>query len=127
MKRSLEKESAFMAAWLSSSKQPHVSANSEPHSSSSQVQVSPNNVSKLNDEAVYDNDHDDNYDHLDDVYSWSIANEPEENEDQIGSPKSVPSTSSSNHTQYNSKTGSYVTDSTAEITTKKRSWCNFLA
>ena len=94
MKRSLEKESAFMAAWLSSSKQPHVSVISEPRCSSSQVQVSPNDVSKLNDEAVYDNDHDDNYDHLDDVYSWSIANEPEEDKDQIGSPKSLHSTSS---------------------------------
>ena len=85
-----------MATWLTSSKQPHVSVISEPCSLSSQVQVSPNHMLKLNDEAIYDNDHIDDCDHFDDVYSWSISNEPEEDEDQIGSPKSVPSTSSSN-------------------------------
>ena len=64
MKRSYEKESAFMAAWLSSSKQLCMSVISEPCSSSSQVEVSPNHVLRLNDEAVYDNNHDDDYDHL---------------------------------------------------------------
>ena len=83
------------------------------------MQVSPNHVLKMNDEAVYDNDHDDDYDHLDYIYSWSISNEPEEDEDQIGSSKSVPSTSSSNQTHYSTSTGSSVTDSIVEITTKK--------